>query len=195
MPLDDILSLDALHIILTLIQDRVLQLRLVSRKIKMALESNIFLKINIHINDAGVEGLKVGLLNKWRGNVCLHCTRPWKPGSRWFQVVSDALLLGRLRPLSLLSLSVQGHNLLPLVQTLVGIGPIIKQLEVAYRGNGAEILAAATTIASLRHILTMKISVERNDPDDSQPIFWLHRLLASSVRINSLSVRSVCYPL
>jgi hypothetical protein len=186
MPLDDILSLDALHIA---IQVPVLQLRLVSRKIKMALESNISLKINIHINEAGMEGLKIGLLNKWRGNVCLHCTRPWSPGSRWFQVVSDDLLLGQLRPLSLLSLSVQGRNLLPLVNTLERIRPMIKQLEVAYFGNGAEILAAATPIASLRHTLTMRISVTRNCPEDSQPILWFHRLLASSVRIKSLSVR------
>ena len=195
MPLDDILSLDALQKTLTLIQDRALQLRLVSRKIKMTLESNIFLKINIHINDAGVEGLATGLLQKWRGNVCLHCTRPWNRDSRWFQEVSDALLLGRLRPLGLLSLSVQGHNLLPLIKSLVRIGPLINQLEIAYLGNGAEIVAAATDIASLRQTLAMKISVEKNYPEESQPILWFHLLQASSVRINSLSVRSISLPL
>eukprot|EP00291_Cryptomonas_curvata_P026952 CAMPEP_0172175322 /NCGR_PEP_ID=MMETSP1050-20130122/14159_1 /TAXON_ID=233186 /ORGANISM="Cryptomonas curvata, Strain CCAP979/52" /LENGTH=176 /DNA_ID=CAMNT_0012847403 /DNA_START=8 /DNA_END=535 /DNA_ORIENTATION=- len=149
MPLADILSLDDLNLYLPLVQDRVLQLRLVSRDIMLALESKIFAEINIRINDAGVDCLTADFLQRWHGKMHLHCTRPWTPDSRWFKEVRDALLLDRLRPLSLLSLSVTGNNLHSLVETLIGLGTAIQQLEIAYHGNGAELLAAATPIAFL----------------------------------------------
>jgi hypothetical protein len=191
MRLADILSLDGLHRISTVVQDRILTLRLVSRKIMMALESNVFINIHLHINDAGVDHLTSNLLTRWHGSVHLYCTRPWNPDSRWFKEVRDALSFGRLRPLSRLSVSVLGNNLHPLVESLVGITPAaIKQLEIDYRGDGAVLLAAAGPFAALGSALTMKISVEGTDHGAKQISSWLQHLLKSSIRIKSISFRS-----
>jgi hypothetical protein len=191
MPLADILSLGGLPLSLILVQDRVLQLRLVSKKIMTALQSDFFMDIKICINDVGVENLTADFLQRWRGKMHLKCTSPWTPDSRWFKDVRDALLAARLRPLSLLSLSVSGKNLYPLAETLVQLGTSIQQLEIACLGSGSDFLAAATPIASLGPALTMKISVEDNDPGGSQTSLWLKHLVASSIRIDSISFRSV----
>mmetsp|Transcript_60459 Transcript_60459/g.126533 ORF Transcript_60459/g.126533 Transcript_60459/m.126533 type:complete len:219 (-) Transcript_60459:217-873(-) len=188
MSLADILSLDGLNFELTpIVQDRVLKLRLVSRKVMMALESNIFLKIHIRINDSGAKGLKVDFLRKWHGSVYLRCTLPWEPSSTWFKHVKDDLLSDQLRPLSLLSLLVAGNNLHPLVETLAKIGPAIQQLEIAYKGNGTELRRAAARLASFGRALTMKVSVQGRDRGGGQTSSWLRHPLASSTRINSIA--------
>ena len=145
----------------------VLQLRLVSKKILMALKSSSSMDIKI------------------RNSV------PRTRDSRWFNTVKDALLSARLRPLSLLSLSIRGNDLHSLVETLVVVGTAIQQLEITYLGNGKELLAAVAPIASLGNALTMKISVEGSDRDGRQMSLWLQHLVASSIRINSISFRSV----
>ena len=114
-----ILSLELLP---TMIQDRILMLRLVSRLTKTALESNASIPVNLRINDSGVDGLTAGFLKRWSGDVRLHCTRRWYPTSRWLREVRDALVSGQLKPLGLLSLSIEGHDLPPLFEMLVEIG-------------------------------------------------------------------------
>ena len=112
---------------------------------------------------------------------------PITTASRWFTTVKDALLSARPRPLSLLSLSIRGNNLHPLVETLVVMGTAIPQLEIAYLENGKDILAAAAApIAFLGRALTMKIFVEGSDPKGHRMSLWLPRLVAS-IRINSIS--------
>jgi hypothetical protein len=76
--------------------DCVLKLRLVSRKIKVALESNIDIKINIRIHEAGIEGLNADFLQLWHGNIHLYCKRPWVPDNGWFKEVKAGLEFGRL---------------------------------------------------------------------------------------------------
>jgi hypothetical protein len=191
MLLSAILSLDLVNLALPRVADCVLKLRLVSREIMSALESNPWLIFNIRIKDTGVDNFDADFLQRWHGNICLHCKHPCNLGSRWFKEVSDALLSDRLRPLSLLSLSVEGGNLHPVVKTLAAIGPAIQQLEIAYSGNGAELLASAAPIASLGHALTMIISVQGSDPGGRQTSLWLHHLLESSIRISCISFRSV----
>jgi hypothetical protein len=186
-----VLSLDGISLTWPRVEDCVLRLRLVSRAILSALESNPSLKINIYITETGVKSLTVHFLQRWQGNVCLHCTHPWKLGSRWFIVVSDALISGRLRPLSILSLSVEGKNLLPLVNTLVETGSALQQLEITYHGDESELLAAAASLAILGHALTMKISVQVSEPGGRHTCMWLQNLLASSIVISSVSFRYV----
>ncbi len=192
MSLVDIFVLE-LPFILDLVQERVLQLRLVSKRIMMALELNSSMKIKFRISVAGTEHLSADFLRRWNGRVHLGCEYSCTPDSRWFNTVKDALLSTRLRPLSLLTLSIDGNHLNSLVETLVLMGTAIQQLEIAYRGGGKEILAAATPIASLGRTLTMKISVEGRDRRGRQASLWLQRLAASSIRINSISFRSVCW--
>jgi hypothetical protein len=194
MSLVDILSLDGLkQLSLTLtsaVQDHIWKLRSVSRQIKLALESNISLQINIRLNNAGEEGITAYFLQRWRGGVHLHCTRPWGPGSRWFAEVRDALAVGRLR-LLILSVTVQGNNLHPLVKSLVEIGPAIQQLEITYRGKGTDLSAAGASLASLSHALTMKINFEGRDRGGSRACAWLRHLHALKIGINYISLRSV----
>jgi hypothetical protein len=113
---------DILALMFVPCQDHILKLRLVSRTIKVALESNILITINICINDIGEKDLKADFLQKWLGKVQLYSNRPWKSTSRWFNEVKSALLSGRLRPLSLLSVSVEEDSLNPLLEMLVQIG-------------------------------------------------------------------------
>jgi hypothetical protein len=190
MSLVDIFSLE-LPPILAMVQDRVLRLRLVSKTIMMALESNSSLNVKFRINAAGMENLSTDFLERWNGRMQLECKCPCTSDSRWFNTVRDALLSARLRPLSLLSLSISGKDLHSLVETLVVMGTVIQQLEIAYLGNGEELLAAAAPIASLGHALTMKISVQGKDPGGRQMSLWVQRLIASSIRIISISFRSV----
>ncbi len=155
------------------------------------LESNASLPINLRINDSGVGQLTAGFLKRWRGHVRLHCTRRWHPGSRWFsREVRDALVSGQLKPLGLLSLSVQGRALLPLIEMLLEIGSAILQLEITYAGNGSELLSVATPFASLGHTLTMNISVQGQDSEGREISSWMHRLLESRIKIKSLNLRS-----
>ncbi len=192
MSLHDIMLLDELHLSLTtMIQDRMLTLRLVSKEFMTALESNSLININLRINDAGVAGLTADFLKKWHGKLHLHCTRPWDPKSKWFKEVSDALLFGRIRPLNLLGLSVCGNNLRQLVEKLLIVGPAIKQLEIDYHGDGSDLIAAAALFASLGHTLTVKISVQGIDHKGRQMASWLQLLLASNIRVESLSLWSV----
>ena len=177
--------------ILNLVQDRVLLWRLVSKSMMMALETNSSMNIKIQISVAGVEHLSADFLRRWNGMVQLECKHPCTPESRWLSTVKNALLSARLRPLSLLNLSIRGNDLHPLVNTLVELRTAIQQLGIAYLGNGKELLSAAAPIASLGHALTMKISVEGSDPGGRQMSLWLQRLAASSIRINSISFRSV----
>ena len=190
MSLVDIVALE-LPLILDLVQARVLQLRLVSKRIMVALELNSSMNIKFRISVAGMKHLSADFLRRWNGRVQLGCEHPCTPDSRWFNTVKDALLSTRLRPLSLLSLSIRGNHLNSLVETLVLMGTAIQQLEIAYRGVGEELLAAATPIASLGRTLTMKISVEDRDRGGRQASLWLQRLVASSIRIDSISFRSV----
>ncbi len=190
MSLVDIFSLE-LPPILAMVQDRVLRLRLVSKTIMMALESNSSLNVKFRINAAGMENLSTDFLERWNGRMQLECKCPCTSDSRWFNTVRDALLSARLRPLSLLSLSISGKDLHSLVETLVVMGTVIQQLEIAFLGNGEELLAAAAPIASLGHALTMKISVQGKDPGGRQMSLWVQRLIASSIRIISISFRSV----
>ena len=196
MSLADIVCLDGQHLTLTpVLQGRVLILRLVSRKVKAAVLSNFFLKIKIRINDAGPN---VDFLQMWRGSMSLQCTSPWKPDSKWFRSIEDALARGRLRPLSLLSLLVAGKNLHPLVEMLVRIGHTFQQLQISYRGNGKELLAAAALFASLGRSLTLEISVQgiywNGAGRRIQTPAWLH-LLASSAKVISISFRSARRPI
>jgi hypothetical protein len=186
----DIFSLE-FPLLLELVQDRVLQMRLVSKQIMQALESNSSMKIKIRISVAGMEKLSADFLRRWEGRVQLECKYPCSCGSRWFNTVKDALVSARLRPLSLLSLSIRGNNLHSLAEMLVLMGTAIQQLEIAYLGNGEELLAAAAPITSLGHALTMKISIEGSDLGGRNMTVWLERLVTSSIRINSLSLRSV----
>ena len=174
---------------LALVPDHILKLRLVCKRIKLALESNVNINISICINKAGVEGLNAAFLQRWCGRVQLHCTHLCNLRSRWFREVRDALVLDRLRPLSLLSLSVEGRNLFPLVEKLVGMGPAIQELQLNYIGNNTELLAAAALLATIGRALTMKISIDRCGPRGGQPHAWLQQL--SSIRIKSISFRSV----
>ena len=186
----DVLSLDGLDLAMPLVQDRVLQLRLVSRKIMLALESNLSIKLNLRINNAGAESFTALFLQRFHGTVQLRCALPWIPSIKWFDEISKALALGRLRALRLLRMSVEGHNLLPLVEILVGLVPAVQELEIAYRGNCAAILAAAAPIASLGHALTLKISILGFDFRGHEESLLLQHLRVSSVRIDSASFRS-----
>ncbi len=195
MSLADILSWEGIQQVLTpVIQERVMKLRLVNRKVMVALESNPVLIINVRISHAGVKGLSAEFLQRWKGSVHLHCKLLWEPGSRWLKEVRDALASDRLRPLSLLSLSVGEKHLHPLVNELVGIGPAIHQLEIAYRGHGAELHHAAEPLASLGCALTMKISAQGMDQGGAQTTSWLRHTLASSISIVSLSLRYLTLP-
>jgi hypothetical protein len=181
--LADILSLELLPI---MIQDRILMLRLVSRTTLTALESNASIPVNLRIKNSG---LTAGFLKRWCGDVRLHCTHRLHPGSRWFREIRDALVTGQLKPLGLLSLSIEGYDLLPLIEMLVEIGPAIRQLEITYRGNGTELLAVAAPLASLGRTLAMNISVQGKDSAGTMSS-WMHRLLDSNITINSLTLRS-----
>jgi hypothetical protein len=191
MSLADILSLE-LPYIFSLVQNSVLRFRLVSKKIMKVLESNSSMNITIRISVAGMENLSADFMRRWNGRVQVECEHPCTADSRWFNTIKDALLSAQLRPLSLLSLSIRGNDLNSLVKKLVVMGTVIQQLEVAYLGGGKELLAAdAAVIASLGHTLTMKISVEGRDPGVREMSLWLKRLVASSIRIESISFWSV----
>ncbi len=184
----DIISMDGIPLASTMIQGHVFHLRLVSREVKIALEYSL-MRIKIRINDAGVENLTARFLQRWHGQMHLECTHPCTTDSRWFK---EAILSARLRPLNLLSLSVDGENLYSVVETLGETGTAIQQLEINYCGDGSYFLAASAFIASLGNALTMRISVEGLDPGGRQATVWLQCLVASSVRINSLCFRSAC---
>jgi hypothetical protein len=190
MLLFDIISIDGLPLTLTMIQDRVLQLRLASRKIMIALESNLSMKIKIRVNDSGMENLKANFLQRWHGRMHLECTHPCTTNSRWFKEVRHAFLSARAR-LSLLSLSVNGVNLHPIVDTLLGMGTTIQQLEIAFRGYDTHLLAASASIASLGHALTMHMCIEGSYHGGQEASLCLQSLVASGIRINSISFRSV----
>ena len=99
-----------------------------------------------------MKNLSADFLRRWNGRVQVGCKYHCTPDSKWFNTVKDALLSARLHPLSLLSLSIRGNDLYPLVETLVAMGTAIQQLEIAYIGNSGELLAtAAAPIASLGH--------------------------------------------
>jgi hypothetical protein len=184
MSLLDILTLDQV------VRDRVLKLRLVNKEIKKTLETNDFLSINICVNDVGVESLKSDFLQRWRGSMHLYCTLPWTIGSQWFKEMKGAVVSGLLRPPNLLSLSVEGNNLLPLTESLVGISSGIQELRIAYRGNGMYLVAAAAPLASLGGALTVEISVEGTDFGGIQTAALLQHLLALSIRLGTISLRS-----
>ena len=190
MPLANILSFDGPLLAMALVQDRVLRLRLVCREVLVALESSPVLKIHIYVNDTGAGRPTADFLQRWRGCVFLHCSRPWKQESIWFKEVRNALISERLRPLSLLSLSVEGNNLHPLVEALVAIRPAIRQLDITYSGHDTDLLAAAAPIASLGCNLDMNISVHFDRGGGPTPMLLQH-LLASSTTIKSISFRSV----
>jgi hypothetical protein len=186
MSLADILSLDGM--LSTMIQNRILMLRPVSRNIMMALESNICLQVKLRIIYSGVTCL-TDFLKRWHGSVLLHCSWFWNPDDRWFKEVRDALLLGQLRPLKLLNLSVEGCHLIPLTENLSKIGPAIRQLELTCIGNGAQFLAAAAALASLGNTSTIKLTVLGDDHAGRMLSLWLQRLLASNIIIDSISFR------
>ncbi len=185
-----------MHLSLALVvQDRVLGFRLVSRGIATIVESNTQIKIKISINNAGVSGLNAKFLLRWGGSMFLRCTCPWDPGSRWFKEVSDAIESRRMRPLGLLSLSVHGNNLHPLIEALQvllfrRIEPAIKQLEIAYFGNCRELIAASQHLESLNHSLTMSLTMRSLQDSSSQR--QLRFSWTSSIKILSLSLRQVC---
>jgi hypothetical protein len=187
----DILSIDQNVNLSVVIQDHVLKLRLVNKRIKNVLESNPFLIINIRINDAGVESLTADFLQRWRGKVNLSCTRLWNADSTWFNECRNALLSGRLRPLSLLSLSVAGNDLALLAELLVVIAPAIQQLIITYQGTGKSLIAAVAPLASIGRSLTMEISAEEKDSGGILASTWLQHLRASSIRLGSVSLRSI----
>jgi hypothetical protein len=110
MSLVDLFSLE-LPLIAVLVENRVLELRLVSKTIMMALEANSSMHSNIRISVAGMENLTADFLLRWNGRLQLECRRPCAPDSGWFNTVRDALLFARLCPLSLLSLWINGNNL------------------------------------------------------------------------------------
>ncbi len=186
--LTDVLSCDGLAQALNQAQV-VLKLRLVSKNVMLTMESIKDVEIDLRLNDAGVDGLTAEFLQKWHGHLRLHCRCPWKPDSRWFKDVGNALLNRHLR-LNLLSLTVEENNLHPLVQTLVEIGPAIQMLEIDYCGNCADVMSAVTPLASLGRALTMKISLQGVDTGGSQISSLLPRLLASRIGISSISFRS-----
>ncbi len=191
--LADILSLYGIHSALNeAVENNVLNLRLVSRNMKVALESNSILKINIRINDAGMKGLTANFLQRWHGGVHLYCTRQWEPCETWINEVRDALASGRLRPLSLLSLVVKGNNLHPLANLLTGIESVNQQLEISYCGNGTELCAAAAPLEALGRALTMEISIQGRDR--GQVSSCLQHLLESNIRISSISLRLILSP-
>jgi hypothetical protein len=186
-----VLSLDGIFVLSKVVQDNILKFRLVNKEIKEALETNDGLTIDIRVNDAGEENLKADFLQRWHGRLNLHCTiRGWTPESKWFKEFRDALTVGRLRPPSLLNLSVEGSNLLSLVETLMGIAPAAQKLRIAYRGDGTELLSAAAPLSSLSHALTMDISVQGKDIGGSQASACLKQLQASSISVCSISLRS-----
>ena len=193
MTLVDIISIDGLPLTLTMIEDRVLQLRLISRKMMTALESNYSMNIKIRINDAGVNNLSAAFLQRWHGRIYLECTYPCNSDIRWFREVTYALLSARLRPLSQLGLAVYGGDLRSVVETLVGIRTAIQQLEIVFDGDGKELLAASAPISSLGHALTLKLSILGSDPGGRQTSLWLQHLVSSSIRISSISFWSVYY--
>jgi hypothetical protein len=192
MTLVNIISIDGLPLTSTMIQDRVLQLRLASKMIMIALESNFSMKIKVSISKSGVENLTAAFLQRWHGRVDLVCTHRCTSGCKWFKEVRCALLSAKLRPLSLLSLAVDGDDLHSVVKTLVGMGTSIKQLEITFCGKGTELLAASASLASLSHTLTMKISFRGSDLEGRTTTSCLQRLAESSIRISSVSFGSVC---
>jgi hypothetical protein len=199
MSLEAVLSLPDLHQIhlslALVVQDRVLVFRLVSRGIAIIVESNTHFKIKISINDDGVNGLNAKFLLRWGGSMFLRCTCPWDPGSRWFNEISDAIESRQMRPLGLLSLSVNGNNLHRLIEALQvllfrRIEPAIKQLEIAYYGHCRELIAASQHLKSLNHCLTMSLTMRSLQDSSFQRqlrFFW-----TSSIKILSLSLRQVC---
>ncbi len=200
MSLAAVLSLPDLHQmhlpLALVVQDRVLGFRLVSREIAIIVESNALFKIKISINDAGVKGLNAKFLLRWGGTVFLRCTCPWEPTSKWFKEVSDAIESRQMRPLGLLSLSVNGNDLHRLIEALQNllfrrIEPAIKQLEIAYFGNYRELIAASQHLEPLNHCLTMSLTM-RSLQDWISQSELLRFFRKSSLKIISLSLRQVC---
>jgi hypothetical protein len=189
MPLHNIFAMDGLPLVMY--QGRILQIRLVSKQIMMALESNFDTDIVFHISEAGVDSLTVDFLHRWNGRMHLECRHPWTPESPWFQVVRTAFSFGRRRPMGLVSLSVGGKCLHLLAATLAEEGTAIKELEISYTGSGKELAATAAPIASLvlSFTVTMAISVEKCDPLCSQLSSWLQRMDGWNIRIKSMTLR------
>jgi hypothetical protein len=173
-------------------QGSILKLRSVNREIKYALETNVFLTIDIRLNDAGAEGMKASFLQRWRGGLNLYCTIQWTIESKWFKEMKDAIVLNQLRPPTLLSLSVEDINMLPLSKSLAEIGPAIQQIIIVYRGYTSEFLKAIDSITVLRGALIMEISIIGADVGGVQTAALLERLLASSIRLECISLRWTC---
>ncbi len=76
-----------LPLIAALVEDRVLELRLVSKTMMMALESNSSMHINVRISGAGMENLSADFLLRWNGSLQLECRNPCTPDSEWFKTV------------------------------------------------------------------------------------------------------------
>jgi hypothetical protein len=191
MSLLDVLSLDGLHLALSeAVEDRLSNLRLVSRDIKRALEKNACLKINVYVSNEEEQSLMADFLQRWQGSLNLHYTRRgWTPDSTWFKGFKDAILLGRFRPPSLLSLLVDESNLLQLAEALRVISTAIQRFRILYQGKGAELLAAAEPLASLGRALTLEISLKGEDLGGAQTSLWLQQLHASSIEPCSISFR------
>ena len=191
MSLEDISSLYGLHPTLTqVVQDRVLKLRLVCRTIKVTLESNIFLSINFRISRGGAKGLEANFLQRWHGILHLHCTHAWEPSSIWVKEIRDAVVSGRWRQRSLLSVAVRGNNLLPLARILTEIESGFQNIEINYCGNSTDLRAAVAPLALLGRGFTLKVSIQGRDRGGVETSSWLQHLLQSSIEVKSISLRS-----
>ena len=109
---------------------------MVNKSMKNALESSKVFRVIIRINETNAETLTAEFLQRWRGNLDLNCTIPWRPATIWFEEFSDALLSGRMQQEKLrVNLSVEGKNdLRMLVETLRGM-PEIQQLAINYSNS------------------------------------------------------------
>jgi hypothetical protein len=177
--------LDTLYL---LIQDQVMKMRLVSKGMKTLIETNRFLLVNIRIGDAGVEMMKEKFLLRWHGVLNVYCTKPLQPASPWFQSLTSVLESGRLQNLKMLDLVIEGQALVPLLKTFAGIIQWNRQLSIAiaFRGCGADILAAAAPLAALGGTVTMDICIVSGG---DQPLTWLQQLQASNIGVSSISLR------
>ncbi len=174
----DLFSLE-LPRLAALVEHCVLELRLVSKTIMMALEANSSMHINIRISVAGIKKI----IRIYRQTFC----KGGMEGCNWSADAHAPPTADGSTRLKMLSCVPDYASSACLVETLMVIGTAIQQLEISYLGNCAELLAATAPIASLGFALTMKISVEGSDPGGRQASLLLQSLVASSIIIRSLS--------
>ena len=197
--LTHLLTLHGAHLcaLTQMIQSQVLKLRLVSKDIKMYLESNKFLIVKFSVTEAGVQQLKSDFLVRWQGYLHLYCKQQWKPESPCFLEFKAALVLYREEPIKLkvLGLIVEGQGLNLLAEQLKDIRPRLEQLSVSYRGKSEDLIAAAAeSHFSMFRAATIEISIDGIDPGGNKTYTWLQRLHEMKIDLASVTIRFFPHP-